>query len=80
LKGLVGKRALVDKEGSMADMLCVASKVKKYVKEKAGMNTSASFLTSLSAEIEKVCDQAISAARDDGRKTVKDRDIGSGGI
>jgi histone H3/H4 len=58
----------------MADVLVVASKVKKYVKEKAGMNTSASFLTALSAEVEKLCDRAIANAGNDKRKTVKDRD------
>lgn len=59
----------------MADVLVVASKVKGYVKDKAGMNTSASFIEALSAQCRCLCDKAIAAAQKDGRKTVKDRDV-----
>lgn len=59
----------------MGDILVVTSKVKKYVKENADMNSSASFIEQLSKTVEKICDAAITAARDDKRKTVKDRDI-----
>lgn len=61
----------------MADVLVVASKVKKYIKDKAGMNTSASTIDSLSEVVARVCDQAIQNAQADGRKTVKDRDVQS---
>lgn len=59
----------------MADVLVIASKVKKYIKEKADMNTSASTIEVLSNAVAKLCDQAIENARSDGRKTVKDRDV-----
>lgn len=61
----------------MADVLVVASKVKKYIKDKADMNTSASTIDVLSEAVARLCDQAIESARSDGRKTVKDRDVQS---
>ena len=60
----------------MADeTLVVASKVKAYIKSRGGMNTSAVAIDALSARVRQLCDQAIEAARKDGRKTVKDRDL-----
>ncbi len=59
----------------MADVLVVASKVKKMVKEKSGFNTSAELLEGLSQRVEQLCLQAIERARADGRKTVKGRDL-----
>lgn len=57
------------------DVLVVASKVKGYIKEKGDMKTSASVLTALSDKIREMCDQAVDTARQDGRKTVLDRDF-----
>ena len=54
------------------EVLVVASKLKSYIREKSGMNTSASVLTALSDRIRELCDQAIENARNDGRKTVKE--------
>lgn len=62
----------------MADVLVVTSKVKGYIKEKSGMNTSGSLIEVLSREVEKICDKAIENAKNDGRKTVMDRDISCG--
>jgi histone H3/H4 len=59
----------------MADILVVASKVKKFVREKSGMSTSAEVLEGLSQKVEQVCLDAIEKARADGRKTVKGRDL-----
>ena len=59
----------------MADILVVSSKIKKFVREKAGFNTSAETLEALSQRVEKLCADAIERARADGRKTVKARDI-----
>jgi histone H3/H4 len=59
----------------MADILVVASKVKKYVREKSGFNTSAEILEVLSQRVEKLCLDAIEKAKADGRKTVKGRDL-----
>jgi histone H3/H4 len=62
-------------EGLMSDMLVVSSKIKKFVREKAGFNTSAETLEALSQRVEKLCAEAIERARGDGRKTVKARDV-----
>lgn len=59
----------------MSEMLVVASKVKKFVREKSGFNTSAEILDALSQKVEQICMQAIERARADGRKTVKGRDL-----
>jgi histone H3/H4 len=59
----------------MADVLVVTSKVKKFVREKSGFNTSAELIESLSQEVEKLCLAAIDRAKADGRKTVKGRDL-----
>jgi len=59
----------------MADALVVASKVKKYIKDKSGMNTSGAVMDMLTSIVSKVCDQAIENAKTDGRKTVMDRDF-----
>ncbi len=58
-----------------SEVLIVASKLKKYIKETAGMNTSANVMPALSERLRSLCDQAIENARSDGRKTVKDRDF-----
>lgn len=61
----------------MADneVLVVASKVKTYIKAQGDMKTSASVLSALSDKIRSMCDAAIESARNDGRKTVLDRDF-----
>jgi histone H3/H4 len=61
----------------MSDLLVVSSKIKKYIKDKSQMSTSASTLNVLSDIIKSVCDQAIVRAQADGRKTVMDRDVPS---
>lgn len=64
----------------MSDVLVVASKVKKMIKEKSGMNTSSSVMEALTAVIERECQKAIANAESDKRKTVMDRDftVGTG--
>ncbi len=59
----------------MADVLVVTSKVKKYIKEKSEMNTSAETVDVLSKAIERLCQKGIESAKADGRKTVMARDI-----
>lgn len=58
------------------EVLVVASKVKAFIKENGDMKTSASVLSALSDRVRGMCQDAISNARSDGRKTVLDRDIG----
>jgi len=53
----------------------VASKVKKYINEKSGMNTSSSTMDALTERIRRICDQSILNARSAGRKTVMDKDV-----
>lgn len=57
------------------EILVVASKVKKMIKEKSGMNTSASAMEALTRIVEKELEKAIGNAQADGRKTVMDRDF-----
>jgi hypothetical protein len=57
------------------EVLIVASRLKDYVRAKAGYNTSDRVLEPLSEIVRRVCDQAIENARRDGRMTVLDRDI-----
>ena len=57
------------------EVLVVVSKLKKYIKERADMNTAGSVAEAISEKIREICDNAIEAAKNDGRKTVKDRDI-----
>lgn len=57
------------------DVLVVVSKIKNYVKAKADMNTSGNVAPALSDIIRDLCDQAIERAKQDGRKTIMDRDF-----
>jgi hypothetical protein len=57
------------------DILIVVSKMKKYIKDRSGMNTSDAVAEGLGDHVRAVCDQAIHAAAADGRKTVLDRDV-----
>jgi hypothetical protein len=57
------------------DVLIVASKLKAYVRARAGFNTSDGALEPLSDAVRALCDGAIEKARADGRKTVLDRDF-----
>lgn len=59
----------------MADVLVVTSKVKKFIKEKGGCNTSAETIDQLSKAMEALCAKGIESAKADGRKTVMARDI-----
>jgi len=57
------------------DVLVVVSKVKKYIRDRGGVNTSDAVAEALGAHVRKVCDDAIRNAVRDGRKTVLDRDV-----
>ena len=57
------------------EVLVVASKIRKYINDKSGMNTSASFYVALSEKLRGLCELAIQNARAEGRKTVMDRDV-----
>jgi hypothetical protein len=57
------------------DMLIVVSKLKKYIKDRSGMNCSDAVAEVLSDHIRVLCDDSIRAAGRDERKTVLDRDV-----
>ncbi len=61
-------------EGS-TESLIVISKVKKFIKEKADMNTSAGFFEPLNKDIMKACRDAMNHAQKLGRKTVMGKDF-----
>ncbi|MCO4753025.1 MAG: hypothetical protein KC478_01015 [Bacteriovoracaceae bacterium] len=55
--------------------LVVASKVKRYVKEKDGLSTSSQAFAQLSSRVQKICDESAKKALEAKRKTVMDRDF-----
>ncbi|HXI56857.1 MAG TPA: hypothetical protein VNO55_12410 [Polyangia bacterium] len=57
------------------DVLIVVSKMKKYIRDRSGMNVSDAIASALGDHVRTVCDEAIRAAARDGRKTVLDRDV-----
>lgn len=59
----------------MSEVLVVASKIKKFIKDKGDMNTSGAVMEVLTKIIEKECQKAIESAKQDKRKTVMDRDF-----
>ncbi|MBL7664019.1 MAG: hypothetical protein JNM93_02710 [Bacteriovoracaceae bacterium] len=57
------------------ESLVVASKIKKYIKDTAGLSTSAQAFDQLTLRVQKACTLAIQNATNDKRKTVMDRDF-----
>lgn len=57
------------------DVLIVVSKMKKYIKDRSGMNCSDAVADVLSDHVRAICDDAIRMAARDERKTVLDRDV-----
>lgn len=62
-------------EENGALVLVVASKVKKLIKDKSGMNTSSAVMEALTKVVERECQRAIERAQADKRRTVMDRDF-----
>ena len=58
------------------EVLIVVSKLKNYIRNVSGMNTSGTVAEVLSDIVRKLCDQAVEHAKNEGRKTVMDRDFG----
>ncbi len=57
------------------ESLIVVSKVKKFIKEKYGFNTSSSFFEPLNADIHKAISGAVEHTKSTDRKTVMGRDF-----
>jgi hypothetical protein len=53
----------------------VASRLKDYVKQRSGFNTSERVLDPLSDILREVCDEAIRNATRDERRTLLERDV-----
>ena len=60
---------------SEKELLIVVSKLKKYIRSTHGMSTAGSGASALSDIVRNLCDQAIERAKEDGRKTLMDRDF-----
>jgi len=58
------------------EILVVASKVKSFIREKSGCNTSAETIEAVSKVVEGILSTAIESAKSQGRKTVMARDVG----
>jgi hypothetical protein len=57
------------------EVLIVVSKMKKYIKDRSGMNCGDAVADVLSEHIRAICDEAIRAAGRNDRKTVLERDV-----
>jgi hypothetical protein len=70
---------LESKEGASSgdddEVLVVVSKLKKYIRDRSGMNTSDTAMPVLSTHLRTLARQAIQHATEEGRKTVMDRDF-----
>ena len=57
------------------EILVVASRFKTYVRERFGLNTSDTVFELLSDELRRLAARAVANAREDGRKTLLERDL-----
>ncbi|MEP6861624.1 MAG: hypothetical protein ABJE66_13440 [Deltaproteobacteria bacterium] len=57
------------------DMLVVVSKMKKYIKDRSGMNCADGVAEVLSEHLRAICDESIRMAGRNERKTVLERDV-----
>lgn len=60
---------------NVGEALVVASKVKKLIKEEAGLSTSSQAMDQLTVRIQTICLKSVENAAKDKRKTVMDRDF-----
>jgi hypothetical protein len=70
--GADGERGQAEEDDK--EVLVVVSKLKKYVRDRSGMNTSDSAIPVLSDHLRWLSVEALRKAAEDGRKTVMDRD------
>ncbi len=57
------------------EVLIIASRLKHFIRETWGMNTSDGVLDPLSEEVRRLCVKAVEKAKEDGRKTILERDF-----
>ncbi len=72
---VVGSAPAPDTGAAPREVLVIASRLKAYVKERFGMNTSDGVLDPLSDHLRRLCHEAADNARAEGRKTLLDRDF-----
>jgi hypothetical protein len=72
---VVSSAAEPEEPGTAHEVLVVASKLKAYIREVAEMSTSDRVFGMLSDHLRELARRAARHARDDGRKTVLDRDV-----
>jgi histone H3/H4 len=65
----------VQSTGNETEILIVASKLKQYIKDKYDFNTSANVMEVLSKIVRQHSDRAVARAKNEGRKTLMDRDF-----
>jgi hypothetical protein len=65
----------VSSEANTDDILVVVSKLKAYVKDASGLNTSSDVMPMLSDIVREACDKAFQNADKDERKTLMARDF-----
>jgi hypothetical protein len=76
-----GRRKLIRSSSTQSapaepkEVLIVASRLKDFIRDRSGFNTSDRVLEPLSEIVRRVCLEAIETAARDGRRTVLDRDI-----
>ncbi len=73
--GIVSPTNTVRSDTDDDEVLVVVSKLKKYVRDHSGMNTSDGAIAPLSNHLRAICREAIRHANEEGRKTVMDRDF-----
>jgi histone H3/H4 len=74
-KTVMGKDFNLYVEKDVEEALVVTSKVKKLIKEEAGLSTSSQAIDQLTVRVQTICLKAIENAKSDKRKTVMDRDF-----
>lgn len=70
-----GKKTQLNDSQHAGEVIIVASKIKKYIKEKHGLNTASNVMERLSDIVRVSVDRAAESAMKDGRKTLMDRDF-----
>ena len=70
-----GEEPAKSSAASKNEVLIIMSKLKNYVRQHSGLNTSAGVAEALSNVVRQQCDRAIAKAKEAGRKTLMDRDF-----
>jgi len=72
---VVGTKAYDTPAGAPVEVLVIASRLKHYIREVHGLNTSDAVMDVLSEHLRQLANRAAEAAKEAERKTVLDRDL-----